>query len=118
MRPTGEELKVYVYRTPVDMRRGSKGLAALAQETMQVDPFSGALLIFVGRRYDTLKALYWERNGFALWSKKIENAEKFHWPRLFEEDVIHLSAQQLGWLLDGYDLWVQPHRMIKYSHVI
>lgn len=65
MRPTGEDVKVYLYRRPVDMRRGRHGLAALARETMQIDPFSGALLIFVSRRFDTLKVLYWERNGFA-----------------------------------------------------
>lgn len=48
MRPTGEDVKVYLYRRAVDMRRGRHGLAALARETMQIDPFSGALLIFVG----------------------------------------------------------------------
>ncbi len=117
MRPTGDDVKVYLYRRPVDMRRGRHGLAALASETMQIDPFSGALLIFVGRRFDTLKVLYWERNGFAMWSKKIESAEKFHWPRLLEEEVIHLTGEQLGWLLDGYDVWSQPHRTIRYSHV-
>jgi len=117
MRPTAEDLRVYLYRRPVDMRRGRHGLAALAREAMQVDPFSGALLIFVGRRFDTLKVLYWERNGFAMWSKKIESEEKFHWPRLLDEEVIHLSGEQLGWLLDGYDVWAQPHRKIKYSHV-
>ena len=48
MRPCGEGLKVYLYREPVDMRKWRNGLAALAQEVMKVDPFSGALLIFVG----------------------------------------------------------------------
>lgn len=52
-----------------------------------------------------------------MWSKKIESAEKFHWPRLLEEEVIHLTGEQLSWLLDGYDVWAQPHRTIKYSHV-
>lgn len=102
---------------PVDMRRGRNGLAALAREVMQLDPFTGALFIYIGRRYDALKVLYWERNGFALWQKKIESREKFHWPRLLEEEVVTLSAEQLNWLLDGYDIWAQPHRMIKFAHV-
>ncbi len=59
-----EDLKVYLYRDPVDMRKGRNCLAALAQEAMKVDPFSGALLIFVSRRHNAVKLLYWHRNGF------------------------------------------------------
>ncbi|MGH3407151.1 MAG: IS66 family insertion sequence element accessory protein TnpB [Streptosporangiaceae bacterium] len=70
MRPCGEDLKVYLYREPIDMRRGRNGLAALAQEAMRVDPFCGALFIYVGRRYDAIKILYWDRNGFAKPSTK------------------------------------------------
>lgn len=117
MRAVGEDLKVYLYRLPVDMRRGRNGLAALAREVMQVDPFSPALLVFVGRRFDALKILYWDRNGFALWWKKIESDEKFHWPRLLEEDVITLTVEQLNWLLEGYDVWAQPHRTMRFVHV-
>jgi hypothetical protein len=57
-----------------------------------------------------------QRNGFALWSKKIESGEKYHWPRLLEEEVVQLTVEQLNWLLDGYDIWTQPHRMIKFQH--
>jgi hypothetical protein len=59
MRPSGDELKVYLYRAPIDMRKGRNGLAALAQESMKCDPFSGALFIYVGRRFNALKVLYW-----------------------------------------------------------
>ena len=117
MRACGEELKVYLYRTPIDMRKGRNGLAALAQEAMKLDAFSGALFIYVGQHFKALKILYWERNGFAVWWKKIESDEKFHWPRLLQEEVITLTVEQLNWLLDGYDVWAQPHRMIKFSHV-
>jgi transposase len=117
MRACGEELKVYLYRAPIDMRKGRNGLAALAQEAMKLDAFSGALFIYVGQRFKALKILYWERNGFAVWWKKIESDEKFHWPRLLQEEVITLTVEQLNWLLDGYDVWAQPHRMIKFSHV-
>lgn len=111
-------MKVYLYRAPIDMRMGRNGLAALVREGMGEDPFvANALFVFIGRRYNTLKILGFDRNGFALWSKKIESEEKFHWPRMLEEPVVHLSSEQLGWLLDGYDVWAQPHRMIKFSHV-
>jgi hypothetical protein len=52
-----------------------------------------------------------------LWSKKIESAEKYHWPRLLQEEVVTLTSEQLNWLLDGYDIWTQPHQMLRYQHV-
>jgi len=116
MRPVGE-VRVYLHRAPIDMRRGRNGLAALAKEVMLQDPFSQALFVFVGRKFDTLKILGWDRNGYALWYKKIESEEKFHWPRLLQEEVITLTVEQLNWLLDGYDVWSAPHRMIKFTHV-
>jgi transposase len=116
MRPCGEDLKIYLYRQPVDMRRGRNGLAALAQEAMRVDPFSGALLVDVGRRFNAVKILYWHLNGFALWHKRIESKERFHWPRLLQEDVVTLSVEQINWLLDGYDIWTQPHQMLRLQH--
>jgi transposase len=116
MRPIGAELRVYLYRRSVDMRRGRNGLAALAREVMEHEVFSSALFLFVGRRFDALKILYWDRNGFALWYKVIESREKFHWPRLLEEDVITLDVEQLTWLLEGYDVWTQPHKMLRLVH--
>jgi transposase len=117
MRPVGE-VKVYLHREPIDMRRGRNGLAALVREGMQQDPFAPeALYVFVGRRFDVLKILGWDRNGYALWTKRIESDEKFRWPRMLDEAVITLTAEQLNWLLDGYDVWSTPHRMIRFSHV-
>lgn len=65
MRPS-EDVKVYLHRAPIDMRTGRNGLAALVREGMQQDPFATqALYVFIGRRYDALKILSWDRNGFA-----------------------------------------------------
>jgi transposase len=117
MRPMGD-VQVYLHRAPIDMRTGRNGLAALVREGMQQDPFAPqALYVFIGRRYDALKILGWDRNGYALWYKKIESDEKFHWPSLLQEDVVTLTAEQLNWLLDGYDVWSAPHRMIRFVHV-
>jgi transposase len=63
MRAVGDDLRVYLYRKTVDMRRGRNGLAAIAREAMAADVFCGAMYLFVGRRFDTVKILYWERNG-------------------------------------------------------
>jgi transposase len=110
-----EDLKVYLYRDPVDMRKGRNCLAALAQEAMKVDPFSGALLIFVSRRHNAVKLLYWHRNGFVVVHKVIESRERFIWPRLLQEEVVTLTTEQLEWLLEGYDIWRQPHQMLRFS---
>jgi transposase len=70
MRPVGE-VKVYLHREPIDMRKGRNGLAALVREGMQHDPFAPeALYVFVARRYDMLKILGWDRNGYAKPSTK------------------------------------------------
>jgi transposase len=115
MRFGGEDLKVYLYRDPVDMRKGRNCLAALAQEVMKVDPFSGALVIFVSRRHNAVKILYWHRNGFVVVHKVIESREKFIWPRLLEAEVATLTSEQLEWLLEGYDIWRQPHQLLRFS---
>jgi transposase len=117
MRPVGD-VKVYLHREPIDMRRGRNGLAALVREAMQQDPFAPeALYVFVGRRFDMLKIIGWDRNGYGIWQKKIESDEKFRWPRMLDETVVRLTAEQLNWLLDGYDVWSAPHRMIHFTHV-
>lgn len=80
--PDREHLKVFLHRAPVDIRKQRNGLAAVAREVIQQDPFtSGALFVFIGRGRDKLKILYWDKNGFAVWYKVIEGKEKFHWPR-------------------------------------
>jgi len=79
MRPVGDELKVYLHRKPVDMRRGRNGLAALAREVIEQDVFSGALFLFIGRRFDAIKILYWDRDGWAIWYKRLE-AGTFQFP--------------------------------------
>ena len=81
----------------------------------EVDPFCGALLIFVSRRHNAVKVLYWHRNDFVVVHKVIEGREKFIWPRLLQEEVVTLTTEQLEWLLEGYDIWRQPHQMLRFS---
>lgn len=115
LRPDGEGVRVYLHREPVDMRLQRTGLGMLAQEVIRQDPFSNAIFAFIGRRYDRIKLLAWERNGFVLWYKVIESGEKFMWPRDFDDDVVTLTVEQLNWLLDGYDVFRQPHRLLQLA---
>jgi hypothetical protein len=70
LRPDLREVRVYLHREAVDMRRQRNGLAALVRTVMQQDPFGDALFCFIGRGRDKLKILYWNRNGFVKPSTK------------------------------------------------
>lgn len=72
MRPSNELPAVYVCREAVDFRKGVNGLAALVEEVLGQNPFSEQLFVFCNRRRDRVGILYWERNGFCLWQKRLE----------------------------------------------
>jgi transposase len=107
---------VYLAVGATDMRKQINTLSILVQETMELDPFSGSVFVFCNRRRSTVKALYWDRNGFCLWQKRLEK-ERFRWPETTEE-VLRISPRELRWLLDGLEL-VQggAHRQLQYSSV-
>ena len=76
--PTGA-VRVLVATKPVDFRKGAEGLAALVRETMQADPFSGAVYVFRAKRADRVKLIYWDGTGVCLFAKRLEDG-KFRWP--------------------------------------
>jgi len=101
----------------VDFRKAINGLSALVVEQLERDPFSAHVFGFCNRRRDQVKLLYWERNGFVLWQKRLEK-DRFPWPREGEEQVIELSGRELNWLLDGLDVFrLRPHQALSYSAV-
>jgi transposase len=116
--PDLRDVRVYLHRAPVDMRRERNGLAALVRGVINEDPFrSDALFCFIGKGRDKLKILYWSKNGFVVWYKVIEGKEKFHWPRRGEEAVVTFTGEQLRWLLEGYDvLKMKAHQALEFSH--
>lgn len=116
--PDLHQMRVYLHRAPVDMRRQRNGLAALVRTVINQDPFSPALFCFIGKGRDKLKILYWDRNGFVVWYKVIEGKERFNWPRRAEESVVTFTGEQLQWLLQGYDVTkMKPHQALSFSHV-
>jgi len=97
-------VRVFLCTSPTDMRKGFDTLAALVRDALGYDPLSGQLFLFVGRRRDRLKILYWDRDGFALWYKRLEQGT-FRMPASRPEAAsIELRASELAMLLEGIDL--------------
>ena len=100
---------------PIDFRKGINGLAAMVESEFELSPFAEALYVFSNRRRNQVKILYWERNGFCIWQKRLEE-ERFHWLRETDSKTAVITGQQLNWLLDGYDITrFKPHKMLQYS---
>lgn len=105
---------VFLHREIVDMRRSIDGLSAIVRHNMQKQLDGKFLFVFVGRTRDRLKILYWDRTGYALWYKRLEKS-RFPWPKTGQE-VIEVSPQALGWILDGIDIFkVKPHESISIA---
>jgi len=97
-------VRIYLCAQPADMRKGFDTLAAQVKEFLKHDAFSGNLFLFVSRGKDRLKILYWDRDGFALWYKRLEEGA-FKLPQLKNAGVsVELSATELAMLLEGIDL--------------
>lgn len=117
MRPA-EDVRVHLCREPVDFRKQMRGLSVIVQEELELDPFSAHLFAFCNRRRDHVRLLYWERNGFAMWQKKLEQ-DRFPWPPTIGTETVELSGHELGWLLDGLDIFaMRPHGELRYESVL
>ncbi len=109
---------VYLYRRAIDFRKSIGGLSVLVEQELGMSPFSEALYVFVNRGRNKIKALYWHRNGFCLWYKRLEQ-ERFAWPELdAAQATCALTLKELEWLLEGFDPWAQkPHKTLNYQSV-
>lgn len=108
-----ERLTVYLHRAPVDFRLSINGLAALVEQALGRDPFAPTLYVFSNRRRNRVKILGWDRNGFWLLLKRLEE-DRFIWPA--EAVVPTLTVEQLHWLLEGIDIGVvQRHPQRVYE---
>ena len=114
IRPANDGIEVYLCVEPVDFRRQINGLATLVQDTLAMNPFSAKLFAFTNRRRNQCRLLVWERNGFVLWTKRLEK-QRFAWPKR-TDTVVNLTGAELNLLLDGYDIWrLRPHQTLRYA---
>lgn len=115
-------VRIFVYTAPADMRKSFPGLSALVSEHMRLDPLSGHLFVFTNRRADKLKALYWDRDGYALWYKRLEKGTfRFTAPQGTAEDICHIEMRpaDLALALEGIDLSSvkRQKRWVRHPHV-
>lgn len=97
---------IWFYPQSIDFRKQIDGLVLLVADHLQLNPSSGQLFLFRNRSSNKVKLLWWDRNGFWLFYKRLEKG-RFIFPPL-SEGALELSRDQLCWLLSGLDCLRQP----------
>ncbi|AHC14433.1 IS66 family insertion sequence element accessory protein TnpB [Salinispira pacifica] len=111
MIPDLSQLDIYVRPGVTDMRKQVNGLSEIVEQKMNHLAMSGSLFLFCNRNRRLLKCIWWDRNGFCLWLKRLEK-DRFPWPDT-EEQAKQITTAQLQMILDGIDFW-HAHKAIEY----
>ena len=107
-------VKIFIYTQPADMRSGFNKLSMLTESFMQNDPFSGHLFVFFNKEGDKCKILFWDRTGFVVWYKRLEEGtyEKLKYPP--KTSSLEVDVARLSWILEGIDL-LKARRRKRYQ---
>jgi len=106
--------RIYLAKEPTDMRKGFDGLQGIVNGVLQQDPLCGHLFLFINRRRDKLKILYWDGDGLAIWYKRLEQGT-FQIPHIqAEQTTLEISSEELMMLLRGID-FSNAKRRKRYS---
>jgi transposase len=111
-------VRVYLCLSPCDMRKSFDSLHALARDHLELDAYAGHLVVFASRRRDRVKVMYWDRDGFAIWAKRLEEGT-YAIPvgESADERRREITAQELGAILSGIDLQ-QAVRRKRYQRSV
>jgi len=116
MQPALSGAKIYLALGTTDMRKSINGLSILVEDYLGHNPFSGDFFVFCNRRRNIMKILYWDRNGFAIWHKRLEK-QNWKWPDSPSE-VLAIGHRELFWLLEGLEIEQNnAHEQLHYSSV-
>lgn len=96
-------VRIFVCLQPADMRRSFDGLSAMVSQVLMADPQSGHLFVFRNRRGDRMKILYWDRDGFALWYKRLEQGT-FRFGAPADAGRVEWTPAELALVLEGIDV--------------
>jgi transposase len=105
-------VRIFLCAAATDMRKGFDSLAHLVQSSMALDPLSGHLYVFRSRRGDRIKILYWDRDGYAMWYKRLERG-CFRFPA-GDGVTAEVRSADLAMILEGIDL-TSVRRRPRYS---
>jgi transposase len=95
-------MRVMLCTQPADMRRSFDSLAAMVEGVLRENPLAGHLFVFVNRDRDRVKVLWWDRDGYAIWYKRLEEGT-FRWPAS-DAARLELTPAELAMILGGIDL--------------
>ena len=104
--------RVWLYIEPTDMRKSFNGLSALVKHQLSEDPLSGHYFVFINRRGSQMKILYFDRSGYAIWSKRLEQGRFVTRPQRGKKQS--LSFAELQCLLEGIEIR-QARQYKRYS---
>jgi len=96
------QVKIWLYAKPTDMRKSFDGLSALAKNMIKEDPLSGHLFVFINRRQTQIKILYFDRGGYCLWAKRLEQGRFQYNKNKGEKQTLTLT--ELTFIIEGIDL--------------
>jgi len=98
-------VRLFVATQPVDGRKGADSLMVIVRDVFEQDPLSGHLFIFFSRRCERIRVVYWDRNGFAMWTKRLERGR---FRPTFSPDgrlaPLAIEAAELALIVEGIDL--------------
>jgi transposase len=109
------KVKIMVKPGKTDFRKQINGLSVIIESELKLNVFSNYLFIFCSTNRSRLKILYWDRNGFCLWLKRLEK-DKFPWPKN-DIEAREITLEELKMLLDGINFFA-AHKKLSYSRVI
>ena len=107
-------LRIYLCARPTDMRKSFDGLCALVRGVFQADPLDGSLFLFINRRGDRIKAMWWDNDGLALFYKRLESGTFEMLKPEGEAATVEIDAAELAMLLSGVSL-ASAERRKRYS---
>lgn len=107
MLPLSGAVKIYYCRTPINLHKSFDGLPGVVRQYLDADPLSGHLFVFFNRTLKMVKILYWDTDGYAIWSKRLERG-RFNIPKS-ADGKIELEARELYAILSG----IKPKRYYK-----
>ena len=96
--------RIFVFTEPTDMRKSFHGLSGLVAEHFDAELLSGHLFLFFNRRRDCVKILAWDRDGLAIWYKRLEQGTFELSPLSAGGKSLEIDHVKLSLLLTGIDL--------------